>query len=460
MSSRLPPQEPAPPRRRADRPTAPAAAAAGVRAAGRAVGLWASEPRRRRAQRRARIALGQAVADHLTGGPAPPMLAMPLADHRAAQLRLASTDAPPRPQGRPTPGDTTATQPPGSGTAAEPQTPPARAPVASRASRSAGRHRDLAAELEWLLLIVVHFLPRLAARIRLRAADERLGAWATGLSDPQDPAVVAARERAAEVQRAAAAARVAASANWRQAGDAARLASRLASEAVADLIGWVGHGIRSGSSMVVAWLVSAAVAIRRRLRHGSAAAGRHVRAGSSVTREGLRTGTSATRESLRAGTAATREGLRAGSSATREGLRAGSAAAGRGVRGAGSGIAGAAGGLASRIDALADRGRGRRNGPAGFQTARIQEPATATAARTGRVRASSSSTRPIPSTPGGCRPAWRSGSRRRRHRPPAGGPGPTADGVPAAAAWPPACPAGWAGSAGRSGPSGRGSPRS
>ena len=374
MSSRLPPQEPAPPRRRADRPTAPAAAAAAVRAAGRAMGLWASEPRRRRAQRRARIALGRAVADHLTGRPAPPMLATPLAAHRAAQLRLASTDAPPRPQARPTAGATTATQPPGSGTAAEPQTPQARAPVASRASRSAPRHRDLAAELERLLLIVVHFLPRLAARIRLRAADERLGAWATGLSDPQDPAVAAARERAAEVQRAAAATRVAASANWRQAGDAARLASRLLSEALADLIGWIWHGVRGGSSMVVAWLVSVAVAIRRRLRHGSAAAGRHVRAGSSATREGLRTGTSATRESLRAGTAATREGLRAGSSATREGLRAGSAAAGRGVRGAGSGIVGAAGGLASRIDALADRGRGRRNGPADFPTARIHEP--------------------------------------------------------------------------------------
>jgi penicillin-binding protein 1A len=374
MSSHLPPQEPAPPRRRADRPTAPAAAAAAVRAAGRAMGLWASEPRRRRAQRRARIALGRAVADHLTGRPAPPMLATPLAAHRAAQLRLASTDAPPRPQARPTPGATTATQPPGSGTAAEPQTPQARAPVASRASRSAPRHRDLAAELERLLLIVVHFLPRLAARIRLRAADERLGAWATGLSDPQDPAVAAARERAAEVQRAAAAARVAASANWRQAGDAARLASRLLSEALADLIGWIWHGVRGGSSMVVAWLVSVAVAIRRRLRHGSAAAGRHVRAGSSATREGLRTGTSATRESLRAGTAVTREGLRAGSSATREGLRAGSAAAGRGVRGAGSGIVGAAGGLASRIDALADRGRGRRNGPADFPTARIHEP--------------------------------------------------------------------------------------
>jgi penicillin-binding protein 1A len=369
MSSRLPPQEPARPRRRADRPTAPAAAAAAVRAAGRAIGLWATEPRRRRAQRQARIALGRAVADHLAGRPAPPMLATPLAAHRAAQLRLASTDTPPRS------GDGSAAQPAGSGAGSQAA---ARAPVASRASRSAGRHRDLAAELERLLLIVVHFLPRLAARIRLRAADERLGAWATGLGDPQDPMVAAARERAAEVQRAAAAARVAASANWRQAGDAARLATRLVSEAVADLIGWLGHGIRSGASMLVAWLVSVAEATRRRLRHGSATAGRHVRAGSSATHEGLRARTLATREGLQAGTSAARQGLRSGSAATRQGLRAGSAAAGRGVRGAGSGIAGAAGGLASRIDALAERGRARGNDqpnePADYPTALVQPP--------------------------------------------------------------------------------------
>jgi hypothetical protein len=364
MSSRLPPQEPARPRRRADRPTAPAAARASLRATGRALGLLATEPRRRRAQRQARVALGRVVADHLAGQPAPPLLATPLAAHRAAQLRLASTDAPPRPAATgwrpgagPSPGGGSGTgggsgaEPLGGGAVAESQAPPAQTRVASRASRSAGRHRDLAAELERLLLIVIQFLPRLAAKVRLRMADERLGAWATGLSDPQDPVVAAARERAAEAQRATAAARAAASANWRQAGDAASLAARLVSEAAADVIGWSAHGIRSGWNMLVAWLVSVAVAARHRLRHGSAAAGRHVRAGSSATREGLR-----------AGTTATREGLRAGTAATREGLKAGSAAAGRGVRGAGSGIVGAAGGLASRIDALADRGRPRPNG--------------------------------------------------------------------------------------------------
>jgi penicillin-binding protein 1A len=339
MSSQPPPQEPARPRRRADRPTAPAAARASVIAAGRALGLLATEPRRRRAQRRARVALGRAVAAHLSGQPAPPLLATPLAAHRAAQLRLASTDPPPRPDRRPAPSG-----------------------PATRASRSGRRDRDLAAELERLLLIVVHFLPRLAARMRLRRADERLGAWATGLSDPQDPAVATARARAAEAQRAAASARVASWANRRQAADAARLAVRLVSEAVADLIAWVAHGIRGGSSMLVAWLVSLAVAARRRLRHGSATAGRHVRAGSAATREGLRQGSAATREGLRAGSTATRESLRSGSAATREGLRAGSAAAGRGVRGAGAGIAGAAGGLASRIDALAERGRAGRGG--------------------------------------------------------------------------------------------------
>ncbi len=101
MSRHQPPQEPARPRRRADdRPTAPAAARASVSAAGRALGLLVTEPRRRRAQRRARVALGRAVAAHLSGKPAPPLLATPLAAHRAAQLRLASTDPPPRPTPR------------------------------------------------------------------------------------------------------------------------------------------------------------------------------------------------------------------------------------------------------------------------------------------------------------------------------------------------------------------------
>jgi penicillin-binding protein 1A len=374
------PEEPGRSRRRADRPTAPAAARASVRAAGRALGLLATEPRRRRAQRRARVALGRAVAAHLAGQPAPPLLATPMAAHRAAQLRLASTEPPPRPgpirgaaggelrlgpppgpdHAPPGPGpvsapeDEAATRPSETGAVAASRVPRPRARVASRASRSAGRHRDLAAELEWLLLIVVQFLPRLAARVRLRVADGRLGAWATGLSDFQDPVVAAAREQAAGAQRAAASARVAASANWRQAVDAARLAVRLVSEAVVDVAFWIGHGIRSGSSMLVAWLVSLVVAGRHRVRHGSAAAGRHVRAGSTATRESLRAGSAATRESLKAGSVAAGRGVRG---------------AGRGVRGAGAGIAGAAGGLASRIDALADRGRS-----ANGSTARVDAP--------------------------------------------------------------------------------------
>ena len=376
MSSHLPPQEPARPRRRADRPTAPAAARAGVRAAARAVRLVSGEPTRRRAQRRARIELGRAVAANLTGQPAPPLLAMPLAAHRAAQLRLASTDPPPRPGPRPTPGGGgTAARPPGSGTAGGSPAPVTRATTGSRDSRSTAR-RDLTAELERLLLIVVQFLPRLAARVRLRAADERLGAWATGLADLQDPVVAAARVRAAEAQRAAISARAAASANWRQAVDAARLSLRLVSEAIADFIGWVGHGLHSGWSMLVAWLVSVAVATRRRLSHGSAAAGRHVRAGSAATRESLKAGSEKTRDGLRAGSAATREGLKAGSAVTREGLRAGSVAARRGVRGAGAGIAGAAGGLASRIDALADRGRGRPGDGSAASPAETSGPVT------------------------------------------------------------------------------------
>ena len=363
MSSHLPPKEPASPRRRADRPTAPAAARASVRAAGRALGLQATEPRRRRAQGQARVVLGRAVAGHLAGQPAPSFLAPPLAAHRAAQLRLASTEPPPRPGPRPTPPEEPTARPgraSRTGAAAESPAPRARgsagarAAVASRAARSARRDRDLAAELERLLLIVVQLLPRLAARRRLRAAEERLGAWATGLVDPQDPAVAAALGRAAEAQQAAWSARAAAAANRRQAVDAARLAVHLVAEAVADVAAWAGHGIRSGSSMLVAWLVSLAVAGRRRLAHGS--------------------------------------------TATRHGLRAGSAAAGRGVRGAGAGLAGAGGLVASRIDATVARRRTGGSGDTGAAPAVTQE---GDGARNGRPDGSARAAEPRPEVPAG-----------------------------------------------------------
>ena len=408
MSRYQPPQEPVRPRRRADRPTAPAAARASVSAAGRAFGLLVTEPRRRRAQRRARVALGRAVAAHLSGRPAPPLLATPLAAHRAAQLRLASTDPPPRPTPRP--------PPPGGGRVPRRGGAPGR--VASRASRSGGWDRDLAAELERLLLIVVHCLPRLAARMRLRAADERLGAWATGLSDPQDPAVAVARSQAAEAQRAAASARVAASANWRQAVDAARLAVRLASEAVADLIGWVAHGIRSGSSMLVAWLISLAVAGRRRLRHGSATAGRHVRTGSAATRDGLRAGSAATRDSLRATSAATREAC--GPARRRPGAGSAAPAPASPAPPAGSPPASTPWPTVAAPAAPAPAGRsGRRTGRPWTRRRPRSSTWPGTATRTGRAGAGWSWTRAIPWRRGGCRPAWstrssRSGRPRRR----------------------------------------------
>jgi 1A family penicillin-binding protein len=356
MSRRLPPQEPARPRRRADRPTVRTAARTSVRAAGRVIGLQAGEPGRRRAQRRARVTLGRAVADHLAGQRAPAFLAPPLAAHRAAQLRLASTEVPahPRPPSRPARPEESADRPgraSGRGAVAESQAEPrplatTGSPVGSRARRSAGRDRDLAADLERLLMMVVQFLPRLAAQIRLRVAEERLGAWATGLVDQQDPAVAAARELAASAQRAVSSARAAAAASRREAVDAARLAVNLAVEAVVDVAAWVGRGLRNGTSMLVAWLVSLAVAGRRRLTRGSTAA-----------RHGLRAGSAAAGQQLRAGSATAGQQLRAGSATAGRQLRAGSAAAGRGVRGAGAGVAGAVGGLASRIDELAARGR-------------------------------------------------------------------------------------------------------
>jgi membrane peptidoglycan carboxypeptidase len=353
------PPPPAPTRRprRADRPTVRTAVRTSVRAAGRAIGLQAGEPRRRRDQRRARVALGRAVADRLAGKPAPPFLAPPLAAHRAAQLRLASTDVPARPRAHPGPGQPTARPGPAAATGpvAEPQAGPrpraaAGSRVAARARRTAGRDRDLAAALERLLLILVQFLPRLAARIRLRVAEERLGAWATGLADQHDPAVAGARQRATSAQLAVASARRAAAASRAEAVDAARLAVNLAVEAVTDVATWVWQGVRGGTGMLVAWLVSLAVAGRRRLTRGSTAA----------------------RQRLQAGSTTAGQQLKAGSASAGRHLRAGSAAAGRGVRGAGAGMAGAAGGLASRIDELVARGRngsGRTAAPAPSQPA-------------------------------------------------------------------------------------------
>jgi len=244
MSGSLTPPQPGRARRRADRPTAAKAARASVRAAGRGLALLAGEPGRRWRRHQARVALGAAVAGRLAGQPAPTFLASPLAAHRAAQLRLASTDVPSR--NRRAPGAAPAD--------------------GSRANRSARHDPDVVAEVERLLLIVVQFLPRLAALARLRVADTRLGAWAVGLVDLADPAVAEARERLAAAQLHAAEAGAAMTASRREALAAAGTAVTLTGEALADVAGWLGRGSRGGASMLWAWLVSVAVAGRRAVR--------------------------------------------------------------------------------------------------------------------------------------------------------------------------------------------------
>jgi penicillin-binding protein 1A len=246
MSGSLPP-EPGRARRRAERPTAAEAAWASVREAARGLALLAGEPGRRWRRHQARIALGAAVAGRLAGQPAPTFLASPLAAHRAAQLRLASTEVAPR--------NRRASE------AAE---------AGSRASRSARHDRDVGAEVERLLLVVVQFLPRVAALMRLRMAEARLGAWAAGLMDLPDPAVVAARERLAAAQLHAAEAATAMAARRRAALASARTALTLTGEALADAAVWLGRGLRAGSGVLWAWLVSLAVAGRRAVRAAAA----------------------------------------------------------------------------------------------------------------------------------------------------------------------------------------------
>src|SRR6266545_4166792 len=91
----LAPPEPRAPRRRSGPPTAAGEALASARAAAAGLRLLAGAPRRRWRRHQARVALGAAVADHLAGRPAPAFLAAPLAAHRAAKLRLASTEVSP-----------------------------------------------------------------------------------------------------------------------------------------------------------------------------------------------------------------------------------------------------------------------------------------------------------------------------------------------------------------------------
>ncbi|HEV8374219.1 MAG TPA: PBP1A family penicillin-binding protein, partial [Actinomycetota bacterium] len=138
---------------------------------------------------------------------------------------------------------------------------------------------DPVAEFERLLLIVFQFLPRLAAMVRLRVAEARLGAWSVGLAELPAPAALAARERAAAAQREEAVAGAAITASRREAVQSGRLALQLAGQAVAAAATRVRRGIRSGSSMLWAWLVSLAVAGRRRLLGAAAAAGRGLRTG-------------------------------------------------------------------------------------------------------------------------------------------------------------------------------------
>jgi penicillin-binding protein 1A len=334
MSSSLPPGEPGRARRRADRPTAARAAGTSIAAAGRVLLLLAGEPARRWRRHQARVELGAAVARHLAGQPTPGSLAPAVAAHRAAQLRLASTEPPARnrPAGR-SPADD-----------------------GSRASRSARQQLDLVAELERLLLIVVQFLPRLAALARLRVAEARLGAWATGLVDLPDPAVAAARERAAATQRHAARVGAELAENRGEAAEAARTALALAAAATARLAVWLGRGLRDGARRLWAWLVALGAAAARATRAGTGAADRGLRAAG----RGSHAAAGAAGRRSRAAAGAAGRGSRVAAGAAGRGSRAAAGAAGRGSR-----VAAGAVGRGSRA-AAATGGRGARTGLAGL----------------------------------------------------------------------------------------------
>jgi penicillin-binding protein 1A len=238
MSGSMPSPEPSRARRRADRPTAGRAARTSLLAAARTLALLAGEPGRRWRRHQARVALGAAVAAWLTDQPVPAFLASPLAAHRAAQLRLASTDVPRR----------------------------RRHAAGSPPSRSARHDRDVVAELERLPLMAVQFPPRLAALVRLRVAEARLGAWAVGLVDLPDLVVTRARERVLASQAHAAEVAATIVASREETREAARTAAALTGEGLAGFAAFIGRELRAGAGMLWAWLVSLAVAARRGVR--------------------------------------------------------------------------------------------------------------------------------------------------------------------------------------------------
>ena len=446
MSRRQPPQEPAP-RRDAQPTTAPSPLGQGsVSAAGRAFGLLVCRAAAAAPSGEARVALGRAVAAHLSGKPAPPLLATPLAAHRAAQLRLASTDPPPPDPGRSSRG---------------------RGP---RRGHRVGSPRGPAGREEWTATWRPSWAaadrgPLPARRSGQDAAARRPtsgGRMTTGLSDPRTRRSrrrVPGRRRPSgprprRVKKRLG--RLAPGAGRRPAGRAAGLRGR----GRPDRLGRPWHP-RGGSSMLVAGSspgrgrpAPPAPWLRHRRPPRPHRVGGH--------RDGLRA-------EVRRHPRQPPGHLGGG----REGLRASTTAAGRGVRGAGAGISGAAGEARhpdrrpGRPLAAAPAGPAPaeseppRDGPA-VDPAATQEFDVARERPCGRGKAGAgwSWTRAIPWKRGGVQhgrliePVEEA-----RRRSPAGGRGPVAAGGPAPE------PATTRGrrlgprSPARSGPPGRGSPR-
>ena len=163
--------------RRSDaHPSTAGAARSSLRASRRWLRLVAGTPGRRARLRSTRVELGAAVARHLPDEHVPAFLADPLASRRAAQVQLAETDR---------------------------RSGPAAGNGIGRAARTAP---GSTAELRDLGQRAAQAWPRHRASRRLRVADARLGAWATGLVDVSVSELASAREAAVLAQRQTAAA--------------------------------------------------------------------------------------------------------------------------------------------------------------------------------------------------------------------------------------------------------------
>jgi penicillin-binding protein 1A len=259
-----------------------AALAVCVRSLAVAAWLLLTQPGRRLRLRAALRRLGATVAEHGSVFHHSRVLGRLLADHALAARQLEAI-APPWP-----------------------------APGVALVERARGLARG--ALLRWAG-------PRQLARLRLRAAERRLGAASMDL--PELPGrVLAVRQHAGVVEEALDGARAEVADRVGEAGDAWAALLATASYRLQRAAGRAGRASRTASLVAGRATRSGSIAAGRATRSGSIAAGRATRSGSVVAGRATRSAALATGRATRTGSLAAGRGTWAGLRATGRGIRA------------------------------------------------------------------------------------------------------------------------------------------